>query len=57
MVRVWDMRTKQSIYTLSGHTGTVMKLQMQTLMPHIVSGSQDKMVNEHLAYWGASKWL
>lgn len=44
VVRVWDLRTKQQVYALSGHTGTVMALEMQTAMPHIVSGSQDKMV-------------
>lgn len=41
------MRTKHEIYVLSGHAGTVMSLQMQSLEPHIISGSQDKMVRTH----------
>ena len=36
--RVWDMRTKTNIHTLSGHTSTVGTVVCQAADPQIITG-------------------
>ena len=43
-VRVWDMRTRANIFTLTGHTSTVANVQCQAPDPQIVSGGMDSTV-------------
>ena len=42
--RVWDMRTKQQIHALTGHTGTVAAVQCQDSDPQVVTGSMDSTI-------------
>ena len=37
--RVWDMRTKTNIHTLSGHTSTVGSVVCQATDPQIITGT------------------
>lgn len=39
--QVWDMRTKASIHSLSGHTNTVASVQTQSAEPQVLTGSHD----------------
>lgn len=42
--RVWDMRTKANIHTLSGHTNTVASVLTQAVDPQVVTGSHDSTI-------------
>jgi len=42
--RVWDMRTKVNIHTLTGHTSTVSTVACQSTDPQIVTGSNDSTI-------------
>ena len=42
--RVWDVRTKNNVVTLTGHTQTVVSLQTQALEPQVISGSMDSTI-------------
>ena len=44
MFRVWDMRTKVNIHTLSGHTNTVTSVLTQSTDPQIITASNDSTV-------------
>ena len=35
VARVWDVRTKQNVHTLTGHTATVVGLETQALEPQV----------------------
>lgn len=48
-VRVWDMRTRANIFTLSGHTSTVADVQAQSAEPQIISGSMDSTIRYALS--------
>nr|CAD7258271.1 unnamed protein product [Timema shepardi] len=39
--RVWDMRTKANVHTLTGHTNTIASAICQAAEPQIVTGSHD----------------
>ena len=39
--RVWDMRTKSCIHTLTGHTNTVSSVLTQATEPQIITASHD----------------
>ena len=41
--RVWDMRTKVNIHTLTGHTSTVSSVVCQATDPQIITGSNDQV--------------
>ena len=43
-VRVWDMRTRANIFTLTGHTSTVADVKTQDSDPQVISGSMDSTV-------------
>jgi pleiotropic regulator 1 len=43
-VRVWDVRTKQQIFALSGHRDAIYSVQTQAADPQIVSSSADATV-------------
>ena len=43
-VRVWDMRTRANIFTLTGHTSTVADVKTQASDPQIISSSMDSTV-------------
>ena len=43
-VRVWDMRTRANIFTLTGHQSTVADVKTQDSDPQIISGSMDSTV-------------
>merc|ERR1719229_55279 len=42
--RVWDMRSKVCIHTLTGHTNTVAAVCAQETEPQIITGSHDSTV-------------
>jgi pleiotropic regulator 1 len=42
--RVWDIRTKNQICALTGHTGTVADVRTQEADPQIITGSSDSTV-------------
>jgi pleiotropic regulator 1 len=42
--RIWDMRTKANIHTLTGHTNTVASVVTQAANPQIITGSHDSTV-------------
>lgn len=42
--RVWDMRTKANIHTLSGHTNTVASVLTQAVEPQVITGSHDSTI-------------
>lgn len=42
--RVWDMRSKSCIHTLTGHTNTVASVLVQATEPQIVTGSHDSTI-------------
>lgn len=42
--RVWDMRTKANIHTLTGHTNTVASVVSQASNPQIITGSHDSTI-------------
>ena len=39
--RVWDMRTKACVHTLTGHTNTVADVKTQATEPQIITASHD----------------
>ncbi|GLH05455.1 Lissencephaly-1 homolog [Gryllus bimaculatus] len=39
--RVWDMRTKANVHTLTGHTNTIASVVCQSAEPQVVTGSHD----------------
>ena len=41
---MWDVRTKNNVHTLTGHTQTVVSLQTQALEPQVISGSMDSTI-------------
>lgn len=43
-VRVWDMRSRANIFTLTGHTSTVADVKTQNVDPQIISGSMDSTI-------------
>lgn len=43
-VRVWDMRTRANIFTLTGHSNTVADVKTQDADPQIISGSMDSTI-------------
>ena len=42
--RVWDMRTKVNIHTLTGHTNTVSSVICSQYEPQIITGSHDQTI-------------
>jgi len=42
--QVWDIRTKNGIHVLTGHTNTVASVAAQAATPQIISGSMDTTV-------------
>lgn len=42
--RVWDIRTKQTVHVLSGHTNTVMSILTGECDPQVITGSMDSTV-------------
>ena len=42
--RVWDMRTKTNIHTLSGHTSTVGTVVCQAADPQIITGNLEMTI-------------
>lgn len=44
MSKVWDMRTKSNIFTLSGHTATVADVKCQDSDPQVITASMDSTV-------------
>ena len=42
--RVWDMRTRQNVHVLSGHSGTVADVKCQEADPQVITASLDKTV-------------
>lgn len=42
--RVWDMRTKANVHTLTGHTHTVASVICQSAEPQIITGSHDTTI-------------
>lgn len=42
--RVWDIRTKQTVHVLSGHTNTVMAVLAGECDPQVITGSMDSTV-------------
>jgi pleiotropic regulator 1 len=43
-MQVWDIRTKQPIHVLSGHTNTVNTVVTNSVDPQIISGSSDSTI-------------
>ena len=43
-MQVWDMRTKNPIFALAGHSAAVNCIEAQQSEPQFISGSMDKMV-------------
>lgn len=43
-VRVWDMRSRANIFTLTGHTSTVAAVKCQGADPQITSGGMDSTI-------------
>lgn len=43
-LQVWDIRTKQPIHVLSGHTNTVNTVVTNSVDPQIISGSSDSTI-------------
>lgn len=43
-VSVWDMRTKQAIHIMTGHTGTIADVKTQESDPQVISGSMDSTI-------------
>ena len=41
---MWDIRTKNCVHVLSGHTNTVASLVAQAATPQIISGSMDTTI-------------
>ncbi|KAK8731762.1 hypothetical protein OTU49_007248 [Cherax quadricarinatus] len=39
--RVWDLRTKANIHTLTGHTNTIASVVCQAAEPQVITGSHD----------------
>lgn len=44
-IRVWDLRTRQCLYTLDGHVSVVRGLDVTSNGKILVSGGRDKVVN------------
>ena len=44
VARVWDIRTKNNVHTLTGHNQTVVGLATQALEPQVITGSMDSTV-------------
>ena len=44
VARVWDMRSKQEIFILGGHDGTVNAVACQASDPQIITGSADTTI-------------
>ncbi|CAG2253186.1 PLRG1 [Mytilus edulis] len=42
--RVWDMRTKACIHTLTGHNNTVADIRCQAAEPQVITGSHDSTI-------------
>ena len=42
--RVWDIRTKNQVHVLAGHTNTVVSLGTQNADPQVVTGSMDNTI-------------
>ncbi|ERE75178.1 pleiotropic regulator 1-like protein [Cricetulus griseus] len=42
--RIWDVRTKASVHTLSDHTNAVATVRCQAAEPQIITGSYDKTI-------------
>lgn len=42
--RVWDMRTKANVHTLTGHTHTVASVIAQASEPQVITGSHDTTI-------------
>lgn len=42
--RIWDVRTKASVHTLSGHTNAVATVRCQAAEPQIITGSHDTTI-------------
>jgi len=45
--RVWDIRTKAAVHSLTGHTNTIADVKCQGVEPQIITGSHDCTVR----YW------
>lgn len=41
VLQIWDVRTKASVHTLSGHTNAVATVKCQAAEPQIITGTVD----------------
>ncbi len=48
--QVWDMRSKNQIHVLGGHTNTVGALLTQAVDPQVITGGMDSQVKVCLAF-------
>ena len=46
IILVWDIRTKQAVHILSGHTGTVSAVKCQETDPQVITSSMESMVRQ-----------
>lgn len=44
VIQVWDMRTKQNVHVLTGHTSTVSDVKCQEADPQVITGSMDSTI-------------
>jgi pleiotropic regulator 1 len=44
VARVWDIRTRENVHVLSGHTGTVADVKCQEADPQVITASMDSTV-------------
>ena len=42
--QVWDVRTKQQVHILAGHTNTVVAIGTQDADPQVVTGAMDSTI-------------
>jgi pleiotropic regulator 1 len=43
-LQVWDMRTKQCVHVLTGHTATIADVKCQESDPQVITGSMDSTI-------------
>ena len=44
--RVWDIRSKQQVSNLEGHTGTMASITTQEFDPQVITGSHDGTIRQ-----------
>ncbi len=47
---MWDIRTKQEIHVLTGHSDTVSSIITNPVDPQIITGSHDSTIKVHRLY-------